>query len=225
MAQSPPASPRLAGWLYLLIIACGLWAEGFVRGTLVLPEDAGATARNLLAAAPLFRMGIMADMVMALADVGVGVILFRLLMPFGQGLALAALAMRLVQAAVIASALPALDSAVTLAASDPDRALAAIRSHGFSYDIGLMFFGLCCLLTGTLLWRGGVRILAGAVMLAGLVYLAGSTLRITAPAMVALFQPAYLICILSELAFALWLLLGRGPGRLRAAAEGGPGRA
>jgi hypothetical protein len=66
--------------------------------------------------------------------------------------------------------------------------------------------------------RAGARILAGAIILAGLVYLTGSGLRIAAPEAVAAFQPAYLICILAELAFALWLLLGRKPLNLAARA-------
>ncbi|MDG1128544.1 DUF4386 domain-containing protein [Seohaeicola saemankumensis] len=216
MAILPLTPPRMAGLLYLLIIICGLWAEGYVRGTLVLPADAEATARNLVQSEALFRMGLLADTIMALADVAVGVLLFGLLAPLGQGLALAALAMRLVQAAIIASALPGLHSALGLARSDPARALAAIQNHGFSYDMGLVFFGVCCLLTGALLMRAGARILAVAIILAGLVYLTGSGLRIAAPAAVAAFQPAYLICILAELGFALWLLLGRKPQELAA---------
>lgn len=220
MAILPLTPPRLAGVLYLVIIICGLWAEGYVRGTLVVQDDAGATARNLLQHEGLFRMGLLADTVMALADVAVGVLLFGLLAPLGPGLALAALAMRLVQAAIIGSALPGLHHALRLAGTDPERALAAIQNHGFSYDMGLIFFGLCCLMTGRLLLRAEARILAGAIMLAGLVYLTGSALRIVAPAAVAAFQPAYLICILAELALALWLLMGRKPQALAARANG-----
>ncbi|MDP5347865.1 MAG: DUF4386 domain-containing protein [Paracoccaceae bacterium] len=216
----PLAQPRLAGLLYLVIIMCGLWAEGYVRGTLVLPADAEATARNLVQHEALFRMGLLADTVMALADVAVGVLLFGLLAPLGRDLALAALAMRLVQAAIIGSALPGLHGALGWAGADPVRALAAIQSHGVSYDMGLVFFGVCCLLTGRLLMRAQVRILGGAIILAGLVYLTGSGLRIAAPAALATFQPAYLICILAELAFALWLLLGRKP--LDLAAQAAP---
>lgn len=215
----PLTPPRLAGILYLVIIICGLWAEGYVRGTLIVPTDAQATARNLVQSEALFRMGLLADTVMALVDVAVGVLLFGLLHPLGQGLALAALAMRLVQAAIIGGAVPGLHSALAWVEADPTGALVAIEGHGFSYDIGLVFFGACCLLTGTLVMRAGARMLGVGIMLAGLVYLTGSGLRIAAPAAVAAFQPAYLICILAELAFALWLLLGRKPLDLAARAN------
>lgn len=218
MATLPLTPPRMAGLLYLVIIICGLWAEGYVRGTLILPADAEATARNILQSEVLFRLGLLADTVMALADVAVGVLLFGLLAPLGHGLALAALAMRLVQAAIIGSALPGLHSALGWAEANPAHALAAIQTHGFSYDMGLVFFGVCCLLTGTLLVRAQARILGGAIILAGLVYLTGSGLRIAAPEAVAAFQPAYLICILAEFAFALWLLLARTPMALAAQA-------
>lgn len=62
---------RIAGVLYLVIIACGLFSELVVRGTLVVPGDAAATAANILAADTLFRVGVVSDLVMFLADVAI----------------------------------------------------------------------------------------------------------------------------------------------------------
>ena len=39
---------RLTGLLYLLVIICAGFSQGYVRGTLVIPGDALATANNIL---------------------------------------------------------------------------------------------------------------------------------------------------------------------------------
>ena len=49
---------RLAGLLYLLVIVIGVLGEGLVRGTLVVSRDPEATARNIRAAEPLWRLGV-----------------------------------------------------------------------------------------------------------------------------------------------------------------------
>jgi hypothetical protein len=51
------------------------------------------------------------------------------------------------------------------------------------------------------------RLIGFGIGAAGLVYLTGSYLRILAPGLADSFAPAYAICLLAELAFALWLLL------------------
>ena len=215
----PRRLARFAGVLYLAIIALGLSGELAVRGVLIVPGDAAATAAAIRADPGLFRLGIAADALMAVCDVGLAVLLFVLLRPAGPVLALAAMVFRLVQAAVIAANLLSLHWALTILLDGlgPD-ALAAgmLGLHAVGYDVGLIFFGVNSLLVGVLLVRAewfpawlGIGI--GA---AGLVYLAGSTLRLLAPGWVEAFAPAYLVCIVAELAFALWLLL-RGIDRAR----------
>jgi hypothetical protein len=44
-ATPPLLSARLAGIFYLLTILCGIFAEAFVRGQLIVSGDAAATAR------------------------------------------------------------------------------------------------------------------------------------------------------------------------------------
>lgn len=47
---SPQNYAPIGGVLYLIIIACGLFAEAFVREKLTMPTDATVTARNILTA-------------------------------------------------------------------------------------------------------------------------------------------------------------------------------
>jgi hypothetical protein len=69
-----------------------------------------------------------------------------------------------------------------------------------------------------LLRRAGVRWLSVLIALAGCVYLLGSATRFLAPEVNALMQPAYLVPVVAELSFALWLLLA--PGARRLASQG-----
>jgi len=43
---SPRVQARIAGFLYLIVIVGGIFAEIFVRGRLVVHGDAAATAHN-----------------------------------------------------------------------------------------------------------------------------------------------------------------------------------
>lgn len=44
---SPQALSRIGGWLYLVVIALGLFGEAFVRDRIFVPGDATATAANI----------------------------------------------------------------------------------------------------------------------------------------------------------------------------------
>ena len=62
MERAPPATlvrqARIAGMCYLLVIAGGLYAEVFVRGSLLVAGDAAATARAIAANEALWRSGV-----------------------------------------------------------------------------------------------------------------------------------------------------------------------
>ncbi len=213
MAERVTGLARLAGALYLAIIAFGLSGELAVRAMLVVPGDASATSANIAGAEGLFRAGILADAAMAVCDVGLAVVLYLLLRSFTPGLALAAMVFRLVQAAILGAGLTHLNA--TLLHLDGGAAagvMTALQSHAFGYDSGLIFFGVNCLLMGALLRRvpGTPRVLGPAIAAAGLVYLTGSGLRILAPDWATAFQPAYLLPLLAELWFAIWLLSRAG---------------
>lgn len=209
------ATARLAGLLYLVIILCGLGAELAIRGPLITPGDFAATEAAIAAEPARFRLGILADLVMALCDAGVAVLLYRLLKPVSPGLALAATAFRLVQTAVIAANLLLLQFALILlegpADVPPGLPAALVELHGVGYDVGLAFFGVCSLLTGALVWRSALisPVFGAGLAAAGLVYLTGSLLRILSPEAHAAFAPAYAVPILAETAFCLRLLFQR----------------
>ena len=88
----------------------------------------------------------------------------------------------------------------------------ALDLRALGYDIGLVFFGICNLLIAAIFLRENAlpNVLGGAMGLSGLIYLAGGALHLLAPEALAAVQPAYLVPLLAETAFALWLLLRAG---------------
>lgn len=193
-----PVSPRFAGILYLVIILCGVASEAVFRAP--FRADPALVAGDALG----LRISMLADLTMALADVGLAVLLLALLRPFGTWLAVAATAFRLVQAACIAGGLGWIMAAIL----DPSGAGDWLSLHGVAYDVSLAFFAVNCVLTGALLQRAGLRWLGWGIAASGVVYGAGSVLHIVAPAMADGFAVAYVLPLVAETAFCLWLLFG-----------------
>ena len=219
-STSVQSHARAAGVLYLIIIVLGIWSEVFVRSALVTPGDAATSARAILAAEGLYRVAFAADSVMALSDVALAILLFGLLRPVSPLLALMAAAFRLVQAAIIGgnlmnhhAALLILKGAGDLTGLDADQigalALLTTQIHGHGYDLGLIFFGLNSLITGWLILRAPFlpSVIGVLIAAAGVVYLTGSYLRFLAPALAEAFAPVYVVPLVAELSFCLWLLI------------------
>jgi hypothetical protein len=210
---------RLAGLLYLVIIVTGLGAELGLRGPLIDFTDADATAAKILAAPGQFRLAIAADLVMALSDAGLAILLYLIFRKMAPGLALSAMVFRLIQAVLIAASLMALLAAwLVLSRAEgltdaPVLALVFLELHAHGYDLGLVFFGVNSLIMGWLVWRSGLfaKAFGAGLVIAGLVYLAGSGLRFFAPEWFRAFMPAYGLTILAETAFCLRLLLQKDP--------------
>jgi hypothetical protein len=99
--------------------------------------------------------------------------------------------------------------------------LSSMQLHAFVYDIGLVFFGLACVVLGHLfrVSRLVPLILGVGLSVAGVVYLCGSFVVILTPEVASIFEPMYGLTVLAELAFAGWLVIrgvlevpGTGPG-------------
>ena len=165
-----------------------------------------------------FRLSIMADVVMALADAALAVSLFLMFRPVSAGLALGALVFRLLQSGIIAVGLLNLQAALIV--DNADLSLSFITLHTYGYDLGLIFFAVNCFLTACLTINSGFvpRLLGLGIGLSGLVYLTGSVLRFLAPDLHGLVAPAYVLPLIAETAFCLWLLFLPGQGRRTATA-------
>ena len=87
---SPQLYARLGGVLHLLIIVLGIFGEAFVRGRLIVPGDAAATAANITAMESLWRFGIASEFLELICAIALAMIYFVLLRPFSQELNLLA---------------------------------------------------------------------------------------------------------------------------------------
>ena len=216
---SPQAYARIGGVLYLIIIACGLFAEAFVRDKLTVPADATATARNILAHESLFRIGIAADLTTFVLAVALTMILYALLKPVNKDLALLMVFFNLVQDAIgginalnTYRPLQLLGGADYLKVFSPDQlqamALLSLKAHGVGFGIALMFFGCSCLALGYLIFRSGFfpKLLGILMAITGACYLLDSFAVILSPPLASvLFTVILLPAFIGELSLALWL--------------------
>jgi hypothetical protein len=144
---------RIAGILYLIIIAAGLFAEVFVRDRLIVPGDAAATAGNITGHQLMFRLGIVADLMTYVCVVTLTVIPYVLLKPASGNVALLMLTSNLVQDAVGGlNALNTYRPLQLLGGADylgvfssqqvEAMALSSLNAHSVGFAIALMFFGI-----------------------------------------------------------------------------------
>lgn len=206
---------RLSGSLYLIIIICGISAEVAFLGPLIRPGDPAGTQAALAAGLDMFRLGIAANMAMVLADIALAVTLFALFSPAAPTLAQLALVARLVQAAMIGAALMPLVG-MTLIADRADSAALLeplYDLYGIGYDLALVPFALSCLALAILFWttRAAPRWIALGLGASAAVYAIGSALALLAPPFSPAFAMIYLVPLLAELGFAIWLLIQPAP--------------
>ncbi len=217
---NPRRIARLTGAAYLGIIVTGIFAEFFVRMSLVKDGDAAMTSTNIASSVSLFRAGIVADLAMIALDICVAIGLYELLRHVHRPLALLAAAFRLVQASVLGANLMNLSHALgwaTLSTAEGglDRestqalVLSSMELHGVGYDLGLVFFGLSCLVLGHLMRVSKLVPMALGIglSLTGCVYLVGSLCVILAPEIAASLDPMYGFTLMVELSVAGWLLV------------------
>ena len=218
---SPQVYARIGGVLYLIIIVAGLFGEALVRDKLIVSGDATATANNIMASQLLWRIGIAGDLIMHVCDVPLMLVFYVLLRPVNKNLALLAVLFNLIQTAVLVAfklnllvALFLLGSADYLKAFEPHQLHAltylSVKSDGYGFGIGLIFFGFECLVLGYLIFRSCYlpKILGVLMQIAGLCYLINSFALILAPAVAgALFPWVLLPAFIAELSLALWLLV------------------
>jgi hypothetical protein len=217
---SPLVYARVAGLLYLIIIVFGIFSEAFIRSSLVVTGDATATATNILASKPLFRVGFAADSIMLLSDVAIAVLFYVLLKPVSKTLALIAAVFRLTQAAILGfnllnyyTALLLLTGTEYAIAFEADQlnsmAMLFLNMHSHGYDLGLIFFGLSNVFLGYLVIKSDYfpGVLGYGLIAAALVYLMGSYTRFLFPDYISFITPAYIVPLIAELSFCLWLLV------------------
>jgi len=218
---SPQVYARIAGVLYLLNIACGLFGQIYVRGHLVVAGDALTTAHRIMGAEFLFRCGIAGDLIMHITDVPMTVIFYVLLRPVSRDLSLLAALFGMLQTAILCAnklnlvtVLLLLGGSNYLKPFDPNQlqALASLllALHEYGFGIGLIFFGVSCIVTGYLMFRSEYlpRTLGVLQAIAGVSYLINSFAQLLSPSLANKMFPAIVLpAFIGELATCVWLIV------------------
>ncbi|MFS2007810.1 DUF4386 domain-containing protein [Duganella sp. CT11-25] len=214
------AYARASGVLYLIIIVIGLLGESFIRGTLVVGGDPEATARNILAAKWLWRLGVAGQDVLLICAVAITLTWYVLLRPVSKNLTLMAIFFALISLAVesvsalhLHAVLAPLEDVAYLGAFDPRllhlMAYQSIVAHSHSFGLALIFFGVEILIVGHLIRKSGYfpKAIGTLMQIAGVCYLVNSFSMILSPPLQDILFPAILMpALIGESAFCLCLL-------------------
>jgi hypothetical protein len=209
----------VAGLCYLAVIAGGLFAEVAVRQSLVVPGDAEATARAILANETLWRLGVATHLLYLVPALAVNVLvsgLFRATEP-----TLARLALVFGAAAVTVEAVALTQLYAPLAVIEGGAALVALggtpasiylgtRLFAAGFAFSLLLFAGFCIAIGALILRSRrlPRVIGGLMVLAGVCYVVNTLAMVLSPLLWKALNPTILLPILiAELSLALWLLL------------------
>jgi len=212
---------RLAGLLYLIAMATGLFAEFYVRfpSTLVVNGDAAKTASNIMANERLYRIGIANNIITFAIDVALIWALYVLLRPVNRNLALLAVFFRLVETtiacvAIINSyvAMQFVNDAEHQKAFDSNQiqALSILHdTYALTFVVVAIFLGLGSTIFNYLLFKSRYipKALAAWGIFASLLLLMSQFAIIIFPAVEKIIIPAcYGPIAIDEIALGFWLL-------------------
>ncbi len=211
---------RITGFLYLIIIIGGLFTEVFVRSKIIDWNSPVITAQNIIEFETLYRLGFSVDLIVFLCDIGVAILLYKILKPISHTLAAITASLRLTMVAISAvnllnlyKPLAYLKGADYLSIFNIEQLQAlstiSLKTHNYGYHIALVFFGLHCFFLGYLLIKSinFPKVLGVLLMLASFGYLINSFSNFmpnyVSISYIYLLLPAFV----AEVSFCLWLLI------------------
>ncbi len=210
---------RVAGFLYLMIIALGIYGQFGIKDSMITADEA-STYQNIVTGEWLWRSGIIIDLIMQILDVPVMVIMYLLLKRTDKNLALMGLLFNMIQTVILVANKMVILTPVILINSSTylqSFSLSQIHTqvylltdlHDYGLGIGLIFFGLSCLVYGYLIFHSTYfpNILGIMMATAGMAYLVNSVTLILAPQYSEYVFYVLVFSFIGELSFSLWLLI------------------
>ena len=212
---------RIAGILYLMNIVTGIFAQS-VRSTLIMPGDAAATAKNIMASEQLFRAAIVSDLIMTTCFLLMGFAFYVLLKQVNKNLALLMLlfnlgGMPLMGINILNEFAPVLllSGADYLKGFGTDQLQALVMlflnlyEHG--YLIAALSYGAYLLPLGYLVFKSGYfpRILGILLMVDCFGLLIPLFQGFLFPGYEVVTYPGLVIGMIAEFSFCFWLLIKR----------------
>src|SRR3979490_2866748 len=181
---SPRLKARITGVFYLLTILTGIFAQGFVSGSLVVDGDAAATATNILTHKSLFQLGFAVYLIEMACQIAITALFYDLLKPAGRSVSLlaaflgfAGCVMKTLSRLFFIAPLFILGGAHYLSVFSAEQlqalALLFLKVNDHGAAIALVFFVFYALLTGYLIIRSTFlpRLLGALAVLASLGWL------------------------------------------------------
>jgi hypothetical protein len=209
---------RIAGLLYLIVIAGGIFAELFVRGRVVVHGDAAATAHNIMAHQLLYRLGFAVELLYCVCNVPITVIFYNLFKVVNRNVALMMVILDLLTNTIESISLlfhfaPLLLLGNHLSAFTPEQLQATsylsieLFEHGFA--ICLVFFGFDCFAMAYLIYKSTFlpRFIGVLLAIEGLGYLVNSFALFLTPALQPRIFPYFAPTAIAEIALCLWLIV------------------
>ncbi len=212
---------RVAGFLYLLLVAAGPVRIIYIPSKLFVHGNASATANNIAAHESLFRLGIVSDLFVGTIVIFVALALYRLFKGVDQNLAV----LMVVLGGVLPSAIyffNVLNDAAALMLvrgtdflsvfEKPQRdalAMLFLNLHGQGFVAGEVFYGLWLFPLGRLTYRSRFlpRFLGVWLIMNGFAYLVLSFTGFLLPQYENRVSNITFPILFGEVVFMLWLLI------------------
>lgn len=215
--QHPKTVARILALLFLLVIICGVFAQGFVSERLIDFRDAAATANNILAHKGLFTFGFTIYLIEMTSQIATAALWYVLLRPVSRPIALSAAFIELAGAIIktfarvffIAPLWVLSGGSTLLHGFTPEQvqsiALILLRANDTGAATAMALFGFSTFLNGYLIFKSTFlpRWLGVMGMIAGLCWL----LYLYPPLGRASFGITALYGLLISVVMILWLLI------------------
>jgi hypothetical protein len=212
---------RAAGFLYLIMIITGGFAEAFVREGLTVYGDAVTTAQNILAAEQIYRFGFVADLVCLICGTFLSIIFYILFKLVNRNLSLLALIFSITAGAVMAANLIHQFAPLLLLHNSSYQKTFSIEQmqtlslfflnlQSQGYNISLFLFAFYFPIIGYLIYKSNFlpKILGIIYTFAGVGYFINSLAWFLFPHLAAYLFPYVLLpAFIGEISMSLWLLI------------------
>lgn len=222
MKNTIQTTARIGGALYFINIVFGIFAIGYISSSIIMGDNAAATAHNILSNESLYRLGLVFHIIILLTNIPLAVIFYRLFKVVNRNATLLVVFFTLVGTAIEAVNLLNEFAPLILLKGDKYSGIFSpgelqswthmlLRLKGVGFNLALVFFGFYCISIGYLIFKSTFlpKIIGVLMAIGGTCYLLNSFTNFLAPKFARSLVPYILIPSgLAELLLCLWLLIG-----------------